>query len=287
MMASFLGVTAHCFSEYDNKKHSFTLAVKEFSPPHTAARVAASFEAVLKKWNLPAWKIFRILTDNGSNMVAAFKEHEVESSQADNEASDESDDEILLLDEDCKEPLDDDCEDDSTTNTRLTIESEVNDFELAEESHQTVFDSYRRLSCFIHTLQLVVNSNVLGCIPTVSKARRIVSKVNKSCVLTKSVIKKAGKKLVSDVPTRWNSTFLMIDRLLQVREDLCDILEEHALENLTQSQWNKLESIHTLLQPFNHYTNTTSSEATTTIAMVIPVLMELTLHLEEVNMKVL
>ena len=68
----------------------------------------------------------------------------------------------------------------------------------------------------------------------------------------------------------------MIDRLLQVREDLCDILEEHALENLTQSQWNKLESIHILLQPFNHYTNTTSSEVTTTIAMVIPVLMELT-----------
>ena len=40
MTASFLGITAHCFSQTDRKRHNFTLAVMHFPSPHTATRIA-------------------------------------------------------------------------------------------------------------------------------------------------------------------------------------------------------------------------------------------------------
>ena len=47
--------------------------MEPFPSPHTAIRIAQVFKGVLQQWNIPKTKIFRILTDNGSNMVASFK----------------------------------------------------------------------------------------------------------------------------------------------------------------------------------------------------------------------
>ena len=49
------------------------------------------------------------------------------------------------------------------------------------------------------------------------------------------------------------------------------------------AQWKLLSSIETLLNPFAHQTNMTSSEKSTRIAMVVPVLKELELHLKKVH----
>ena len=73
----------------------------------------------------------------------------------------------------------------------------------------------------------------------------------------------------------------MIARLSNVKNHLTTVLDELAWDNLTATQWKHLEFIQQLLQPFAHHTNITSAEKMTTIAMVIPVLKELNLHLEE------
>ena len=41
--------------------------------PHTADNITKLVEAILVEWNILESKIHRILTDNGSNMVADFK----------------------------------------------------------------------------------------------------------------------------------------------------------------------------------------------------------------------
>ena len=46
MTASFLGITVHCFSQNDKKRHNFTLAVEPFPSPHTAIRIAQVFKGV-------------------------------------------------------------------------------------------------------------------------------------------------------------------------------------------------------------------------------------------------
>jgi len=45
------------------------------SSPHNTENISRFVEAILQEWKLPQLKIHCILTDNGSNMVAAFKKN--------------------------------------------------------------------------------------------------------------------------------------------------------------------------------------------------------------------
>lgn len=117
---------------------------------------------------------------------------------------------------------------------------------------------------------------------TLLKAHKIVKKVNKSCKATKMLISLARKKLVSNCPTRWDSTFLMISRLISVKDHINEVLDKQGSDTLIVSQWKQLQAICMLLTPFAHHTNLTSSEDSTSVCMVVPVLKELDLHLKEV-----
>ena len=55
-------------------------------------------------------------------------------------------------------------------------------------------------------------------------------------------------------------------------------LERLEWDNLAHSEWRHLESIHKLLKPFAQYT---ALEEYTTLSSVIPILMELQLHLRD------
>lgn len=164
MTASFLGITCHYFNHSDMKHHSITFAVKRFPSPHTAARVLEVFESVIEDWKLPVFKIFCVLTDNGSNMLAAF--------MGDNEREDDTMDisdieEDNISDDDEKlndaavmaidagdEEIELDLEDyeDISASSQKAIE----EFERSELDHHSTFHNYKHVSCFIHTLQLVV-----------------------------------------------------------------------------------------------------------------------------------
>ena len=48
------------------------LAVKRILSPHTADNIASCVDECLTEWGISEEKVHRILTDNGSNMVAAF-----------------------------------------------------------------------------------------------------------------------------------------------------------------------------------------------------------------------
>ena len=56
-----------------HKRHSVTLAVKRMPSPHTGEEVLKIVLQIFKDWNIPDHKIGSIITDNGSNMVKAFK----------------------------------------------------------------------------------------------------------------------------------------------------------------------------------------------------------------------
>ena len=71
--ASFLGQTAHFFSRSDHKHHWVTITVKRMPSPHTADRVSELAKTMLQDWEIPEENVGSVLTDNGSNMVAAFK----------------------------------------------------------------------------------------------------------------------------------------------------------------------------------------------------------------------
>lgn len=80
-------------------------------------------------------------------------------------------------------------------------------------------------SCFIHTLQLVLNDALESqriVKDVIANSRKIVTHFNHSSLacsnlkkLQEEVLHTTPKKLVQDVPTRWNSTFYMLERLLE------------------------------------------------------------------------
>ena len=267
MTASFMGVTAHFFSKKDHRRHSVTLVVKKMLSPHTADNVLQVVQEVLSEWDILPWKVQAILTDNGSNMVAAFKQV----------CSEGDEDE----DVDSNESVSGSSDDEDTSE----IQNDIEDFERKELDHDVVFSlSFQRVSCFSHTLQLVVcKFNEIRSVQKVLKmAHKLVSKVNKSAKATEMLIAKAGKKLIRSCPTRWSSTYLMVSRLVEVRPHLSYILEELVWDGLQASEWKLLESIHNLLEPFADHTTLCSGEEYTTISNVIPALMDLSFHLEEV-----
>ena len=285
MTASFLGITVHCFTFRDKKRHCITLAVKRFESPHTGKRIADLLRGVIDEWNIPHYKVFHSLTDNGSNMVKAFNlllnEEEEDLEEEDDESTGAPKEDELYSDDcdDSDEHLDDDHDHEPST------EEAIKQFEQCEDDHTITFHGWKRNSCFVHTLQLVVKEfERAPCFKsTLTKAHKIVKRVNKSCKATEMLIKLAKKKLVSNCPTRWDSTFLMISRLISVKDHISAVLEELGWNGLTASQWKQLCAIKDLLQPFAHQTNVTSSEESTSICMVIPTLKELDLHLKEVR----
>ena len=85
---------------------------------------------------------------------------------------------------------------------------------------------YEHMSCFLHTLQLVVKNAIFSqraMSDSIAKAKKIVghfSHSHKACQKLKEIqiIKGLSEhKLIQDVSTRWNSTYHMLERLYEQR----------------------------------------------------------------------
>ena len=278
---SFLGVTAHYYTSNDMKRHSVCLALRPFPSPHSGERVSELLKAIIDEWHINRCKLFRILTDNGSNMVAAFKKSisEMEKESQDVESEEEAENGVTQSQDQFNLA-------DSEVEIKEEEGVEIADFESCEIDHRIAFTGWKRLSCFVHTLQLVVKVfEINPCFePTLKKARRTVQKINKSSRATEHLLHLAGVELTKNCPksTKWDSTFYMLSRLLEVKEHIIVVLDELAWDGFTHLQWKQLEDMKELLQPFAHFRNVSSSQKGTSIAMVVPVLKELNLHLEMV-----
>ena len=104
---------------------------------------------------------------------------------------------------------------------------------------------YKRLPCVVHTLQLALKiidkcesfSNVTA------EARSLVKAVRCSSVATQQLIKRAGKSPISACPTRWSSSYFMLNRLAELQAHMRIVCAENGLDCLSNSQWEKIENI--------------------------------------------
>ena len=97
--------------------------------------------AIISEWGIPLNKLQFIITDNGSNMVKAYKLGEVAAFDMDRRLV------VVLLPE--EDPLHEEEPD----------EKEVAEFLENDDTHRELFHrrGMKRLSCFSHILQLVVS----------------------------------------------------------------------------------------------------------------------------------
>lgn len=103
-----------------------------------------------------------------------------------------------------------------------------------------------RLRTFAHTLQTLKFNTV----KSIQKVYTLVHKVNKSTVDMQSLIGHCGRKLIGNCPTRWSSSYLLMNRLLDVKLLLNQILMELDSDRLWSAEWKVLEHMHDMLEQF-------------------------------------
>nr|XP_023657625.1 zinc finger BED domain-containing protein 4-like [Paramormyrops kingsleyae] len=135
------------------------------------------------------------------------------------------------------------------------------------------------LGCFAHTLQLVVHEGLISqrsVSDAIANARKIVGHFKHSQIAQSRLediqteLKLPTNRLRQDVQTRWNSSFYMIQSLLEQKRALCAYAADHNLPvTLSANEWALLEKTVTVLEPFEELTRNISS-ATSTTADAIP-----------------
>ena len=86
-------------------------------------------------------------------------------------------------------------------------------------------------------------------------------------------------KLISDVSTRWNSTYLMLDRLCEQRRVVNDVMldpritsKENAMLNLDSSEWYLASELCVVLKDFTDTTTFMSTESHVSCSEIYPIL---------------
>ena len=81
-------------------------------------------------------------------------------------------------------------------------------------------------------------------------------------------------KLKQDIRTRWNSTFLMLERLIKLKEPLTIVMItiREAPSNLSSDEWSIIEDLIPLLRPFDKLTTELSAKQYPTLSTIIPLI---------------
>ena len=126
------------------------------------------------------------------------------------------------------------------------------------------FLPWDRADCGNHSLQLVINDEILS-MPSwealTTKCRAVCSFANKS---TQALIEAqvndelpnaTALHLIQDVPTRWNSTFLMVERFFKLKQAVIKVLGDSKWENkvkvhMYNSDWELMSKVVKVLQCF-------------------------------------
>ena len=140
----------------------------------------------------------------------------------------------------------------------------------------------KRMACMPHTEQLIVNqmSKCAAVRPILDSARRMVEKFRKSSIATQKLVLKSNKTVITDCPTRWSSTFLLLQRLIELKVSVNAIAEEMGWDILLSSEWLKTDQLLKLLQPFAEHTRLLEGDKVVMLS-VIPALMDIEYHLLE------
>jgi hypothetical protein len=116
------------------------------------------------------------------------------------------------------------------------------------------------IGCMSHTLQLVLHDALFtqtSVESVVKKARKLVSHFKHSeqacrqLVACQASSKSEEHKLLQDVETRWNSTYLMLERLVEQRKAInLFSVECGGIDTLTNQEWELTERVVIILKPF-------------------------------------
>lgn len=217
---SLLGINIQY--EENGKIQIRTLAVKDLRERHTGFYIKTVINDVLKEYGVTLKQIYTITSDNGTNMIKT----------------------VALLREDLEAEINEESEDEE-------LEMDMNEIE-----NLIVADSNNLINCMrcaAHTLQLVVCDAIkdvnLGS--KIAECRKLAIALRKPSNYTKIVTQKLRKPILN-TPTRWNSSFDMIERLQELKDFCLRSTDKDLFVN--EELWNFMEEFLKVFRPLKKAT---------------------------------
>lgn len=140
---------------------------------------------------------------------------------------------------------------------------------------------FSALGCVAHSLQLVIHDAIFlqeNMVVLIKKCRKIVGHFKRSeqasrylskCQETCGVVQHS---LIQDIETRWNSTFLMLERLIEQKNAINLYSIEHGgIETLNNAEWELATNIINVLKNFYEATLDVSSDDAC-VSLIIPLI---------------
>jgi len=213
------------FINSENKLVIATLAVRDTENQHSSEFIKTVVEDVLKEFEISKRQVLALVTDNASNMTLAVKK---------------------LAEDSAFDPEREDYGDSSDDETVLDDMINLAFLDYSQDTTTTM----SHMRCAAHTLQLAIRdglkTNVVAVL--ISKIRKVVTAA-RTPKIDAILKRKANKGAILDQSTRWGSTYLMIERILEIKDTLVDIA--HPDVCLSEAEWKEVEDLECLLRdPF-------------------------------------
>ncbi|XP_051961053.1 zinc finger BED domain-containing protein 4-like [Xyrauchen texanus] len=131
--------------------------------------------------------------------------------------------------------------------------------------------------CFAHLLNLIVRAALKEVQAILQKVKTTVEFFHRSTVASdklKATQKQMGQeqlRLKQDVATRWNSTFYMLKRFIEIKEPIISTLAltNASLPTLSPDEWEICREIVDIIHPFEEVTTEVSAEKFVTASKII------------------
>lgn len=180
-------------------------------------RIRKLYDQVIKEYSLES-KVTSLVTDNGLNMVKAFKLPDFQSEPEELEESETECSDVELGESDDEESHT------IADTTEIPLEAVI-----PEETIHQLGSVGVHMRCFCHTLQLAVKDG-LSCMTkstknAIAKSSKIINHSRMS-VLASDLIEESGiKKLKAANTTRWNSQLTALESILEIPYALLDRID--------------------------------------------------------------
>lgn len=156
--------------------------------------------------------------------------------------------------------------------------------------------SWKHFPCFAHTVNLIVNDGLDSQSELLSKIKSIVGYFKRSTtsseILTKTQSNagiKTPLKLLQSVETRWNSTYYMLQRFLELGDNIkmaIALLNSKNIEQLTTEEWGRCRDLSQILKPFEEISKRMCGGKYVTGSEVIVIVQGLNEVLEKLNNRI-
>ena len=178
----FLGMTCHGVLK-PFKFYSSSLCCKNFLLTHNGQNILLESTKTLQKFKIED-KLFKVVHDNGSNIVKANKLSLINLHETDVQTTDDDKLENELITNDFNTYVDstidiDQEDDESGVGQNNSIEDVVSEFLNGFEREKSVKSN----RCFDHTLQLVVNDSKAECTGVAKTMKKIFATASKSHIV--------------------------------------------------------------------------------------------------------